>query len=72
MKRFSRNIILSFFLLLTCITAVSAEKQTGPRISIEETSFDAKEVIEGKIIQHTFRVINTGDQPLEINKVQPG
>jgi hypothetical protein len=44
----------------------------GPRIVIEEKSFDAKEVKEGEVIEHTFIVNNKGEEVLEIRKVSPG
>ena len=43
----------------------------GPKMILKEKVFDAKEVREGDIIQHTFKVGNTGDQPLKITKVAP-
>ena len=72
MKKIMINIMLLSLILFFCFNAIPAEKTTGPRILIEEKSFDAKEVMQGKMIRHTFKVQNTGDQPLEINKVQPG
>ncbi len=49
-----------------------AQQAIGPRIVIEERDFDAKQVKEGQIVAHTFKVLNTGDQTLEIEKVNPG
>lgn len=73
MKKTVINIIILSLMLLFCLnSAISAEETTGPRILIDEKSFDAKDVLQGKTIRHTFKVQNTGDQPLEINKVQPG
>jgi hypothetical protein len=72
MKKNIINIMIFSLILFFCLNATPAEKPTGPRILIEETSFDAKVVMQGKMIRHTFKVQNTGDQPLEINKVQPG
>jgi hypothetical protein len=39
---------------------------------LEEKYFDAKQVKEGDIIEHTFNVHNAGDSTLEIKKVKPG
>ena len=72
MKKIAINLMILSLMLSFCLNATPAEKTTGPRILIEETLFDAKDVIQGKMIQHTFKVQNTGDQPLEINKVKPG
>jgi hypothetical protein len=49
-----------------------AQPDTGPRIVIEEKSFNAMEVKEGTLIQHTFTVKNSGNEALEIRKVSPG
>jgi len=38
----------------------------------EETDFDAGQVLQGEIIEHAFTVRNSGDQALEIHKVNPG
>ena len=45
---------------------------SGPRLVIEEKEFDLKEVQEGKATAHAFKVLNKGDQPLEIQRVSPG
>ena len=45
---------------------------SGPRLVIEAKEFDFKEVEEGKVITHTFKVLNKGGQPLEIRRVNPG
>jgi hypothetical protein len=39
---------------------------------LKEREFDFKDVKEGKIIRHTFQVLNQGDKALEIKKVAPG
>ena len=63
-------------LLILCLgfsfSSSWAQEAIGPRMVLEEKSFELKEVDEGKIIEHTFKVLNTGDQPLEIKRVKPG
>jgi hypothetical protein len=59
------SIVVSFGIAL-------AQQAIGPRIVLEERYFDAKQIKEGGIIQHTFKVLNTGDHTLEIQKVNPG
>jgi hypothetical protein len=39
---------------------------------LDETDFDAGQVIQGEFIEHVFTVQNSGDQALEIHKVNPG
>jgi hypothetical protein len=49
-----------------------AQEAAGPKMVIEERSFDYKEISEGDILKHTFIIMNRGDQPLEIKRVKPG
>ena len=58
-------IVISFGIAL-------AQQAIGPKIVLEERYFDAKQIKQGGIIEHTFKVLNTGDQILEIKKVNPG
>ena len=60
------------FLITLSLTTGWAQQAIGPRMVLEEKDFDAKQIKEGEIIGHTFIVRNTGDQPLEIKKVNPG
>ena len=39
---------------------------------LKEGVFDFKEVKEGEVIAHTFKVLNLGDQTLKIIRVKPG
>jgi hypothetical protein len=39
---------------------------------LPERVFDFKDVEEGKVVEHAFRVLNKGDQPLQITNVNPG
>jgi hypothetical protein len=44
----------------------------GPKMVIVEKHYNFNRVMEGEIVEHTFRVLNKGDQPLEIKEVKPG
>jgi hypothetical protein len=44
----------------------------GPRIAVEAREFDFKEVKEGTVLEHTFKILNKGDEPLKIISVRPG
>jgi len=39
---------------------------------LPERSFDFRDVEEGKIVEHAFKVLNKGSRPLEITNVNPG
>lgn len=58
------------------VTAVAAapcraEAVSAPRMMLEETSHDFGTVDEGSVLTHAFKVRNTGNRPLEIEKVTP-
>lgn len=48
------------------------EPPQGPVISFESTSFDFGKINSGESVTHSFVFTNTGDQTLEITRVQPG
>lgn len=60
---------MSFPLSLAC--AAPAEKGSGPRLHFEEMTFDFGQVVEGTMLEHTFKILNRGDQPLVIENVSP-
>ena len=70
-----RLLYVTSFLMLWVVlnfTVGWAQTTVGPKIVVKEKSFDAQQVKEGEIIVHNFKVLNTGDSPLEIKKVKPG
>ena len=72
MKKLLYGTPFLIFLITLSLTTGWAQQAIGPRMVLEEKDFDAKQIKEGEIIGHTFIVRNTGDQPLEIKKVNPG
>lgn len=72
MKRF---FILASFIVVFFFSLYSfspAQTPSGPSMVLPERSFDFQEVEEGKTVEHAFKVLNRGDQPLEITNVNPG
>jgi hypothetical protein len=63
--------ITILFLVITAHSLIS-HGASGPRLLIETREFDFKEVQEGKVVEHTFKVLNKGDQTLEIHRINPG
>ncbi len=49
-----------------------AQEPGGPKLVLKEQEFNLKEVMEGKVVEHVFRVLNQGDEPLKIINVKPG
>lgn len=72
MRRLLYGVFLLIVCLFLCLPTGLAQQATGPRIVIEKKFFNAQEVKEGEIIEHTFTVNNKGDEVLEIRKVNPG
>jgi len=66
--------LVSFCILLgfALLSSSPAQAPSGPSMVLPEKSFDFKEVVEGKAAEHVFKVLNKGDKPLEITKVNPG
>lgn len=65
----SRLVIL--LVSVVWIVACAHALDLGPCITISKRSFDFKEVKEGATVEHAFRVLNKGDNALEIKKVKP-
>jgi hypothetical protein len=72
MKKFWIGIFLFTFCFVAHLSVAWAQETTGPRMVIKEKAVDYPEVEEGKVIEHVFKVSNTGNQPLQIEKVKPG
>jgi hypothetical protein len=68
--------LLGIQLVIVCVVLFGvlcwAQEPSGPSMVLDETDFDAGQVIQGELIKHAFTVQNSGDQALEIHKVNPG
>ncbi len=71
MKKLFLMIMGLFFVALWGDTVLGQDNK-GPRISVEGREFDFKEVEEGTVLEHTFKILNIGDEPLKIISVRPG
>jgi hypothetical protein len=73
MRRLGIVVFAWFISLHTfCLASEQAPGSPGPRMLMEERAFDFGEVKEGEIVSHTFRILNRGDQPLEVVNVKRG
>jgi hypothetical protein len=72
MKKLRIGISLFTLCFIAHLSLAWAQEAAGPRIVIKEKAVDYPEVDEGKVLEHVFKVLNTGDQPLQIEKVKPG
>jgi hypothetical protein len=72
MKKYLLYGIMCVFLIVISGYFALAQEHGGPKMVVKERKFDFGEVKEGEIIEHTFQVLNRGDQTLEIEDVRPG
>ena len=74
-KRWQKLVLCVFFslsLVSFCLTTGWAQKTSGPKMVLPEKLYNAQAVKQGDVVTHDFPVLNEGDQPLEIKRVQPG
>ena len=74
MMRFVGAMLLGCLVLLVVagFTQAAEEQGAGPAIQIEEPMYDFRQVSQGEVVKHDFRVLNGGAAPLEIKSVKPG
>ncbi len=75
MEKLSSSIVGGITIVLIAIIGcfpVLGSSLQGPKLFMEESQFDFGNVKQGKVLEHTFMVMNQGDQPLVIKKVKPG
>ena len=72
MKRLFTLASLCFLLCVAPLSSGPAQTPSGPSMVLPERSFDFKDVEEGKVVAHAFKVLNKGNQVLEIRNVNPG
>ena len=66
------GVFFSISLVSLCLATGWAQQARGPKMVLPEKLYEAQAVKQGDIVTHEFPVLNEGDQPLEIKKVQPG
>ena len=54
------------------VTHAAGEGEAVPVLEVEEAIYDFRQVTQGEVVKHDFRVFNRGDAPLEIKSVRPG
>jgi len=56
-------------IMLMCFLSPAAMASSGPKVSVPKTIHDFGEVFEDKELKYTFEIQNTGEQVLEIKKI---
>ena len=54
------------------LTQAAGEKEAIPVIEVEDPNYNFRQVAQGEVVKHDFRVFNRGNAPLEIKNVKPG
>ncbi|MBS1508714.1 MAG: DUF1573 domain-containing protein [Bacteroidetes bacterium] len=62
--------LLISFLLSFTTTSLLAQDQSGPAITWDKTTYDFGDIYQGEKVEHTFKFVNTGKQPLVLTNVQ--
>jgi hypothetical protein len=62
--------VLAAFFVANFAFAQTAEKQNGPAINFQETSYDFGDITQGDVVEHVFKFENTGNEPLILSNVQ--
>jgi len=74
-KRWQKLVFSVFFsisLVSLYLPTGSAQQTSGPKMVLPEKLYNAQAVKQGDVVAHDFPVLNEGDRPLEIKRVQPG
>ena len=71
-KHWLFGLSFAYFLFGLYFYDSAAQEARGPKMVLKEQAFDFKEVKEGAIISHSFKVFNHGDETLRILRVRPG
>ena len=66
------GVFCSISLVGLCLATGWAQQTRGPKMVLPEKLYKAQPVKQGDLVTHDFPVLNEGDQPLEIKRVQPG
>lgn len=74
MMRFVGAMLLGCLVLMAVagFTQAAEEQEAVAAIEIEEPAYDFRQVSQGEVVKHDFRVFNRGSAPLEIKSVKPG
>jgi hypothetical protein len=75
MKKWFFLLMLSFLWILPLSSDTNASSSTTqgtPRITIPDPGYKFDPAIEGDVVTHEFTLVNSGNAPLEILKVQAG
>ena len=65
------SLVLSSFLFYVTEYPASAQAKGTPNMVLKQQIHDFKNVLEGELLEHSFEVLNQGDETLKIERVKP-
>lgn len=65
------KLIGSFLTLLTSFFIFAHTASAAPVISVDKPTFNFGTIVQGKKVDHTFIIRNSGDSPLKIAQIRP-
>ncbi len=69
MKKFFALMVIGLFMVNVSIAQDAAADADGAKITFEETSKDFGDIVQGDVVEHTFKFKNEGNQPLILSNV---
>ena len=74
MKRVIKPLIFALFIMTVAVGLSWAKEgpESTPVIEFDQATYNFKQVSQGAVVKHDFRVFNRGKALLEIKKVKPG
>jgi hypothetical protein len=70
MKKILLLSVLFFAVLSVFAQSPTTANQNGPVLSWDKNTHDFGDIVQGDVVQHTFKFTNTGNEPLVITDVQ--
>lgn len=70
MKKILLLSVLFFAVLSVSAQSPTTANQNGPVLSWDKNTHDFGDIVQGDVVQHTFKFTNTGNEPLVITDVQ--
>ncbi len=68
-KKFFTLALVGVLFSFTALAQDTAEQVDGAKIEFEESSKNFGDIIQGDVVEHTFKFVNTGNQPLILSNV---
>jgi hypothetical protein len=65
-----RGLVLLISICASMVFKTTAQNSDGPELSWEKPTYDFGDIYQGEKVEHTFKFVNSGKEPLVITNVQ--